>query len=137
MLSGLILQAIGLTFELLHLWYYSTDGEGITPLDVFSRVFNGVSEVVLSLLFIILASGWTIRFENIFDEGYGMDILLAFAPLICGVQIAIAALDFLDLDAAHKYHDFAGIQGWFLIATKLLILGVFIYKVVETQKEVE
>ena len=85
MLAGLVLQAIGLTFELLHLWYYAYDGEGVTPLDVFSRVFNGVSEVVLSLLFILLASGWTIRFENIFDEGYGMDILLAFAPLICGI----------------------------------------------------
>jgi hypothetical protein len=91
-----------------------------------------VSEVVISLLFILLACGWTIRFENIFDEGYGMDVLLAFAPLICGIQLAIAALDFLDVDAAHKYHDFAGIQGWFLLATKFLVLAAFIYKVIET-----
>jgi len=79
------------------------------------------------MLFILLASGWTINFTNMFDEGYGMDILLAFTPLVMGIQMAIAALDFIDVDASHKYHDFAGLTGWFLIATKLAILGVFIY----------
>jgi len=47
------------------------------------------------MLFILLASGWTISFTNMFDEGYGMDIILAFTPLVAGIQMAIAALDFI------------------------------------------
>jgi len=48
--------------------------------------------------------------------------------LLVGIQMAIAAFDYLDIDASHKYHDFAGLQGWFLILTKLIVLGIFVYK---------
>lgn len=35
---------------------------------------------------------------------------------------------FLDADADHKYHDFAGIQGWILVSLKLLVYLFFLYK---------
>jgi len=47
----------------------------------------------------------------------------------------IAALDFVDIDDAHKYHDFAGLQGYFLIGAKLLVLAYFLYRIRDTKLE--
>jgi hypothetical protein len=49
------------------------------------------------------------------------------------VHIMIAALDFVDIDDAHKYHDFAGLQGYFLIGAKLFLLAYFFYSIRSTK----
>ena len=43
------------------------------------------------------------------------------------VHVIIVALTFVDIDASHKYHDFAGVQGWCLVAFKTLLFFYFLY----------
>jgi len=40
------------------------------------------------------------------------------------VHLTLAAMTYVDFDDYHKYHDFAGVQGWVLILFKL---GIFAY----------
>jgi uncharacterized BrkB/YihY/UPF0761 family membrane protein len=47
--------------------------------------------------------------------------------LITMVHIIIATLTFVDVDASHKHHDYAGVQGWVLAVTKLVIFAYFIW----------
>ena len=47
--------------------------------------------------------------------------------LVLIIHIILIALLFIDADASHKYHDFAGIQGWCLIGLKLIIFAYFSY----------
>ena len=71
-------------------------------------MLQGVSEVVVSLLLIFLASGWKLHFEDIeFDEN--IEIYVPIGALTLIVQIILTILTIVDLDASHKYHDFAGI----------------------------
>lgn len=46
----------------------------------------------------------------------------------------MGCFDYLDLDHCHKYHDFAGWQGFVMIGTKLIVTGFFAYQCVETTK---
>ena len=43
------------------------------------------------------------------------------------VHIIIVTLTFIDIDASHKYHDFAGVQGWCLLAFKTILFLYFLY----------
>ena len=57
---------------------------------------------------IALASGWKLRYQDIdFDDG--LEIYLPMTILVLMVHIILVALTFVDVDASHKYHDYAGI----------------------------
>ena len=47
---------------MLHLWAYSSDGEGYMVLDVLSKITGGLSEVAMSMLLILLGTGWTMTY---------------------------------------------------------------------------
>ena len=87
----------------------------------------------MSLLLIVLASGWTVTYSEI-DIDDGGEIYLPIGSFILMFQILIAAFTFIDIDASHKYHDFAGIQGWVLFTVKLLTYLFFVYKLRKTGK---
>jgi hypothetical protein len=79
-----------------------------------------------------MASGWTVTYQEIdFDDS--LDIYLPLGAIVVVVHIMIAALDFVDIDDAHKYHDFAGLQGYFLIGAKFVVLAYFLYRVRDTK----
>lgn len=50
---------------MLHLWIYSSDGRGSTLSDVVSKIFQGFSETVISVLLVTMASGWKLRFSEL------------------------------------------------------------------------
>ena len=59
------------------------------------------------------------------------------AALLFCVHIVLGALTYVDLDASHKYHDFAGVQGLVLFVVKLLIWFYFLYAWSKSSKELE
>lgn len=110
----------------MHLWAYSSDGEGLVPCDVLSKISQGFSETAMSLLIITLASGWKLRYQEIdFDDG--LEVYLPMTALVLMVEIILVALTFVDVDASHKYHDFAGVQGWCLMGLKTILFAYFSY----------
>ena len=82
--------------------------------------------MTMTLLLFSLASGWTITYQDLdFDEN--MEIYVPVLALVVMIHVLVAALTFIDVDSQHKYHDFAGIQGWVLLVTKLLLWFYFVY----------
>ncbi len=101
-------------------------------LDVLSKIIGGVSEVTMSMLLILLGTGWTMTYQNLdFDDG--IEIYLPMTALVVMVQVIVAALTFVDIDASHKYHDFAGLQGWILLILKLVIYAYYLWCVDESK----
>ena len=99
---------------------------GYVTLDVASNVMQGISEVIIALLLIFLASGWKLTFEDIeFDEN--IEMYVPFSALTLMVQVILTALTVVDMDASHKYHDFAGILGWCLVILKTCLFAFFVY----------
>ena len=95
---------------------------------------QGCSECIISLLLIFLASGWKLYFEDIeFDDN--VEIYVPFSALTFIVQLILCALTFADMDASHKYHDFAGIQGWCLVCLKTGLLCFFVYCIYDSKSK--
>ena len=57
------------------------------------------------------------------------------AALVLMVQIILCALTFVDMDASHKYHDFAGVQGWCLVFLKSVLFIYFAYCIYDSQQQ--
>ena len=127
-------QILGIFSKLVHLWIYSGNGKGYIALDVGSTVLQGISEVIIALLLIFLASGWKLTFEEIeFDDN--LEIYVPFSALTFMVQLILCILTVVDMDASHKYHDFAGLQGWMLVILKFALLGFFAYCIWDTRSK--
>jgi len=57
--------------------------------------------------------------------------------IVMMVHVLFGALTFVDQDAHHKYHDFHGWQGYFLIVCKLIIVGVHIFMYLTSKNKVK
>lgn len=81
MIFALFCQVLALTMQAIHLWCYSYDGVGLIVCDVLSKVIQGVSEVSMGILLIMLASGWKLRYQDIdFDDS--LEIYLPMTVLV-------------------------------------------------------
>lgn len=129
-----LFQVSSIWLELIHLWSYADNGSGIVIADVFSRVCHGISEVTMSILLICMASGWKLRFQDI-DMDEGMDSWIPVTVLVLTVHIILCLLTFVDDDASHKYHDFAGVQGWLLFGLKVLLFLYFSWCIIDARNK--
>ena len=55
--------------------------------------------------------------------------------LVLMVQIILTVLTYVDVDASHKYHDFAGVQGWCLFGLKNVLFLYFGYCIYDSREE--
>jgi len=56
--GALAFQVLSTFLQMLHLWYFASDGQGSIVVDVASKVCESISESTMSLLLFLLASGW-------------------------------------------------------------------------------
>ena len=102
--------------------------------DVFSKVFQGIASVTMSILLIMMASGWKLNYQDLdFDDG--LDVYLPVTLFILLIEIMLVVFTFVDIDAFHKYHDFAGVQGWCLVILKTMIYAWFAYCIWDTREK--
>jgi hypothetical protein len=101
---------------------------------VLSKIVDGFSETAMSILLIQMATGWTLTFSNL-DIEDSIEIFIPAIILIAMVHIIIATLTFVDIDAAHKHHDFAGLQGWILVVLKVIIYAYFLWCYITTRRK--
>jgi hypothetical protein len=125
MFASLFGQFVSLVLRTIHLWFYASNGSGVQVLDILSKIFNGTSECSMSMLLIALANGWTILYQNV-DIDDRLEIFIPITAFTVMVHVMVSALTFVDVDANHKYHDFAGIQGWVMMVCKLALFATLV-----------
>jgi glycerol uptake facilitator-like aquaporin len=87
--------------------YYS-NGRGIPFFDIMSLICQMLSEITFSSLLMMIAYGWTITFDEL-DIDNNLDIYLPIGSVVVVVHLVLAAMTYIDFDAHHKYHDYAGV----------------------------
>jgi hypothetical protein len=112
--------------EHIHWHDYFDTGEGHYYLDMAGQSFRNVAEVLMTCVFLMIANGWTLTYQVI-DWRSNSDMYIPIAIVLCIFQVLVGCFDYLDLDHSHKYHDFAGWQGFLMIGTKLAVTAFFAY----------
>ena len=82
-----------------------------------------MSQLIVVFILLLIAHGWTITYNGIQEK----DIYLMIGVFCMVIHLMIAGLTFVDDGEHHKYHDYSGLQGGFLVFLRLLLLAGFYY----------
>jgi hypothetical protein len=135
-------EMLSLLLEILHLWWYGSNGYGIFFFDFFSEVFEGISQTALSYLLIAFACGWTliegaVTFKSegaINPEAIGEDhAATLFLSFLTMATLILQILNKLVLfDDFTKFHDHESWPGYILVFVRTLLACAFTYSMAET-----
>ena len=117
----------GLMFEALHLWLYSYDGTGISIFEYFFQTADLISQLVVTILFLLISSGWILRYSEFPD----LDISLPISFLVILLNLMIAGLGKLTDDSYSKFTDYEGLAGGLLLTLRLGMWGWFVFSMRE------
>jgi hypothetical protein len=132
---ALFFQLANLFWKVIHLLMYSSNGQGIPFFDIVSLISQMMSEITFSSLLMMIAYGWTINFKEL-DIDNNLDIYLPIGAVVLVIHLTLAAMTYVDVDAYHKYHDYAGVQGWVLIFLKLGLFGYYYYCILQNRDKI-
>lgn len=130
--SSIGCQFSGIFFESLHLWIYSYNGKGISVFDFFSQALEIVSTLIITIQFILMATGWTLKKKDFPDA----DIYIPIALMVILLNLMIVGLGRITDDSYYKFSDYEGIPGYMLILIRLALWGWFIYLIRDLKTQV-
>jgi hypothetical protein len=117
--------------QILHLWFYRSDGQGLKTLDMLSEVLFMLSQSVQSTLLIAIAKGYTL----LPCKANRMAIVkwVAFFSVI--IHTALVSFSKLKDETESKYHENEGVVGWILMSVRFLLLFCFLLAGQVSRKE--
>ena len=118
---------LGILFEVIHIWVYAYNGKGVVALDVFYQIFEVLSSILISILLIIIASGWTLKFKDFPDA----DIYVPISLFVVVLNLMIVGLGRITEDSYYKNSDYEGIPGYCIVGMRVLLWVWFVYLVKE------
>ncbi|CAG9326709.1 unnamed protein product [Blepharisma stoltei] len=121
--SSIGCQFGGIFFQCIHLWVYSYNGKGITVFDFFSQSLEIVSTLIITILFILMATGWTLKQKEFPDA----DVYIPVGLMVVLLNLVIVGLGRITDDSYYKFSDYEGIIGFLLILIRIGLWGWFIY----------
>lgn len=119
----------GILFEVIHVWVYNYNGKGVVALDVFCQIFEVLSSILISILLIIIASGWTLKFKDFPDA----DIYVPISLFVVVLNLMIVGLGRITEDSYYKNSDYESLPGYCLVVMRVLLWFWFVYLVRDLQ----
>ena len=131
LIVGIVIECVQLLCEFTHNVVYYFDGEGVWVFRFFASLHQAASQIVIILLIVLVASGWTITYQSILDR----DHYLPLGGFIIIANGMISFLNYLDLGEYHKFHDFSGWPGFLLVVIRVGVFFVFHVCTTQTERE--
>lgn len=129
--SMMALHFLAVTFQLIHFWFYSYDGQGLKALDVIAEILNVLSQVVATSLLILIALGYTLLHSKLGN----LDVVIPVVFIVAVLHVLLVGFGKIKDDASYKFYENEGVVGWVLLCLRLLLLVWFMWAVKETEKE--
>jgi hypothetical protein len=82
MILSFLMFLVSTTCEHFHWHDYHISGEGHHYLDMAGQAFRNVAEVLMTVVFLMLANGWTLTYQEI-DWRSNSDMYIPLAIILC------------------------------------------------------
>ena len=126
-------QFCGICCEILHLWIYAYNGKGLPVFNFFYQILEVMSGLMVTIMFIIMASGWTLVYRDFPDA----DVYIPVSLLVVLLNLLVVGIGRVTDDAYYKFSDYEGIPGLLLIFMRLGMWGWFLYLVWSLQSSLQ
>ena len=124
-------QFAGIFCEVLHFWVYAYNGKGIVVFDVFYQALEVLSSVLITILLIIIASGWTLKYKEFPDA----DVYIPISLFVVVLNLMIVGLGRITEDSYYKNSDYEGIPGFCLVFMRIALWVWFVYLIRDMQQK--
>ena len=128
--SAVCLHLLSIFFEFLHLWDYSSDGQGIKALNVIGQMAEILSQVILTSLLILIGLGYTLLHSTIGN----LDIVIPIVFIVGIMHLLLVGFGKIKDDASYKFSENEGVVGWMLVGLRLVLLAWFLWATNATKK---
>ena len=126
-LGSISLQTAGLIIKVIQTLVHGYYGYPLTVITLFSLLWHMGSDIMISLLFVMMAQGWGVLSKDIlFYSDY--EFAIGFFILI-GRYVWTAISFFLDFGTQDHYHIYDGMLGWFELFNTIIFFIWFSYSV--------
>ena len=125
LVSAIFSQFAGVFFELVHLWIYAYTGTGIMAFDLLHQAFEVVSGIIVTVLFILIANGWTLKYRNFPDA----DIYIPITMIVIAINLIIVGIGRVSDDSYDKYSEYQGVSVFFLVVFRVGAWAWFVFLV--------
>lgn len=124
-------QLTGIFFQSIHFWVYSYNGKGVIVLEIFYQGLEVMSSVLVTILLIIIASGWTLKFRDFPDA----DIYIPISLFVVVLNLMVVGLGRITEDSYYKNSDYEGIPGFCLMFMRIALWLWFLYLIRDMQEK--
>jgi hypothetical protein len=123
---------LSLLLQCVHIWVYSYNGHGLIVVDFLSQALEVLSQLVLTVLLILVSSGWTLKYRGFPDA----DTYVPITLLVVMLHFLMVGLGRITDDSYYKFSDYEGVPGVILIVLRLGMWGWFLYCLTGLMKSV-
>lgn len=121
-----------LALQWLHILIYSYNGQGFGLLDFLAQSLEITSHLILTVLLILVSSGWTLKYREFPDTETYIPVIL----LVVMLHILIVGLGRITDDSYYKFSDYEGVPGIMLVVLRLGLWSWFLYSMRDLLKSV-
>lgn len=120
--SSVAAQIASIVCALVHYWVYSSNGKGVTFLDFLSQGLNLMSQLTITVILLLVSSGWTISYSDL----PGLETSVPAMLLLMLVEFFAAGMSRLWDESYDKYSEFDGASGLLIVALRLSLFALFV-----------
>jgi Rhodopsin-like GPCR transmembrane domain len=116
-------EFFALLCETLHLWSFSYNGKGFFIFDFGNLALSVLSQFVLTCLLMLIAYGWSIRFNEFED----MDVFIPIGILLAILHVMIVGIGTITNNEHYRYHDYENWAGIVILVLRVLFFMFWAY----------
>lgn len=121
---AIVLQWTAQVLHLMHFRALRLDGQGLAAAEAAAEVLFMMSQVVISTLLIVIASGYTLCSRTSAEAS--VSVIRAAAAAVAVLHMLLVGHSQLQSGSANNYHENDGAVGWVLLAVRLALYGWFV-----------
>lgn len=114
---------LSVLFQIIHLWAYGYNGYGLLFFDSFSDLFEVTSSLLVIILLVIIADGWTLTYKHFPQSA----VYVPVSFVVVTLNLIIVAVGRISLDEYYKNTGYEGESGTLIILFRLSFWAWFIY----------
>lgn len=116
---------LSIVLEVIHLLVYSYNGRGVVVLDFFSQALEIISTLIVTILFLLMSSGWSLKYKELPDA----DTWVPVGLLVMLLHLLIVGLGRITDDAYYKFSDYEGVPGVLIVVLRIGMWAWFIFSI--------
>jgi hypothetical protein len=128
-----VVQLVGLLCSTIHFGVYSSDGYGVPPIHGLGEMLIVISHILIILLLLLVAQGWTVTSEQLQYKGALMGGMITF----CLIYLILLIWSLAGVDPASTLYVYSSWPGVMIVICNVVACAWFVWTCYQSYKHIQ